>query len=67
MCCLCIEIAKGHITYNEAFNNLKEMTVSSKTDDDLKHLDQLLDKLIELEADNSINGGTSDDKISCFK
>ena len=67
MCILCVEIAKGHITFNEAFNNIKEMIRSTKNDDELAHTDELLDNLIELEATNSESGGSSDDKISCFK
>lgn len=67
MCVLCLEIVKGHITYNEAYGNMMELVRISGTVDELSHYDNLLDRLIELEAENYEKGGTSSDKIINFQ
>lgn len=67
MCCLCIEIAKGHITYKEALRNIQEMIDVSKSKIDAAHLGILSYDLIEKERKAIESGGSSDDKIERVK
>jgi polyhydroxyalkanoate synthesis regulator phasin len=64
MCMLCIEIAKGHITWKEAKRNIDEMVDTAKMGSpELQHQFEILRDLKQKEDEHSKNGGSSDDKI----
>ena len=61
---LCIEIAKGHITWKEAKRNIDEMVDTAKIGSpELQHQFEILRDLKEKEEKHRLQGGSSDDKI----
>lgn len=41
MCMLCLEIAKDRITFKEVRNALPEMIITSKSEQDKKHFEEM--------------------------